>query len=61
MELKQKIQASYLAVVVIWSTTPLAIQWSGRGVSYLFGVTSRMVIGLAVSLLLLRIMGLSMN
>jgi len=29
MELKQKIQASYLAVAIIWSTTPLAIQWSG--------------------------------
>ena len=61
MELKQKIQASYLAVVIIWSTTPLAIQWSGRGVSYLFGVTARMVIGLAVCLLLLRLMRLPMD
>jgi drug/metabolite transporter (DMT)-like permease len=60
MELKQKIQASYLAVVIIWSTTPLAIQWSGTGVSYLFGVTARMVIGLAICLPLLWIMGLSM-
>ncbi|WP_457667134.1 DMT family transporter [Thiolapillus sp.] len=60
MELKQKIQASYLAVAIIWSTTPLAIQWSGRGVSYLFGVTARMVIGLVVCLLLLWLLKLPM-
>lgn len=61
MELKQKIQASYLAVMVIWSTTPLAIQWSSKEVSYLFGVTARMVIGLGVSLVLVKVSGLSMH
>ncbi len=61
MELKHRVQASYLAVVLIWSTTPLAIQWSATRVNYLFGVTARMVIGLVISLLLLRVMGLSLH
>ncbi len=61
MELKHRIQASYLAVAIIWSTTPLAIQWSATEVNYLFGVTSRMVIGLVISLALLRLMGLSLH
>ena len=61
MELKQKIQASYLAVVIIWSTTPLAIQWSATDISYLFGVTARMLIGLAICLPLLWFMGLTMK
>jgi len=41
---------SYIAVIVIWSTTPLAIQWSGEEVGYQFGVAARMVIGLALLL-----------
>ncbi len=61
MELKQRIQASYLAVMLIWSTTPLSIQWSATEVDFLFGVTSRMVIGLMISLLLMRFMGLSLR
>ena len=45
----------FLSVVAIWSTTPLAIQWSTLGSSFNFGVTSRMVIGLGICLLLLLI------
>lgn len=48
---------AYWGVVIIWSTTPLAIKWSGEGVGFLFGLTGRMVLGLAVCtsvLLLLR-------
>lgn len=41
---------SYLGVVLIWSTTPLAIQWSGDGPGFLFAVAARMVLGLAVLL-----------
>jgi drug/metabolite transporter (DMT)-like permease len=37
---------TYLSVILIWSTTPLAIKWSGEGPGYLFGVTGRMSIGL---------------
>ncbi len=61
MELKRRIQASYLAVMLIWSTTPLSIQWSATKVDFLFGVTSRMVIGLVIALLLMRFMGLSLH
>lgn len=52
------VPAAYIGVVLIWGTTPLAIKWSGEGVGYLFGVTSRMAIGLVLSLLLIRLMGL---
>lgn len=45
------VPAAYLAVVAIWTTTPLAIKWSGEGVGFLFGVTARMSVGLAICLL----------
>ena len=45
----------FLSVVVIWSTTPLAIVWSTLGSSHSFGVALRMVIGLSVCLLILLI------
>ncbi len=43
---------AYLAVVLIWSTTPLAIKWSGEGVGFLFGITCRMFIGGGLALVL---------
>lgn len=48
-----KILAAYCTVILIWSTTPLAIKWSGEGPGFLLGVTARMVIGLLCVLLLL--------
>ena len=48
-------------VIIIWSTTPLAIQWSGIGVGYEFGVAARMVIGLAALLLIMRLRGLPLS
>ncbi len=45
--------AAYLGVILIWSTTPLAIQWSAQGAGFSFAVMARMAIGLAVSLVLL--------
>jgi drug/metabolite transporter (DMT)-like permease len=47
------VPAAYGAIIVIWSTTPLAIKWSGEGPGFLFGVLGRMVLGLLVSLALL--------
>lgn len=55
------IPAAYIGVVLIWGTTPLAIKWSGVGVGYLFGVTGRMLIGLALALLVLHLMGLRLH
>lgn len=47
---------SYLSVILIWSTTPLAIQWSGDDVGFQFGVAARMAIGLIALLILLHLM-----
>jgi drug/metabolite transporter (DMT)-like permease len=48
------VPAAYLGVILIWSTTPLAIQWSAQGASFSFAVMARMLIGLAICLFLLR-------
>jgi len=49
------VPAAYLGVILIWTTTPLAIKWSAEGGNFLFGVTSRMVIGAVLCLLLLLV------
>jgi drug/metabolite transporter (DMT)-like permease len=49
---------SYMTVILIWSTTPLAIQWSGHDVGFQFGVAARMAIGLLALVLLLRLMNI---
>lgn len=46
---------AYIGVIIIWSTTPLAIKWSGESAGFLFGVTARMVIGLVLSSLLIAV------
>ena len=48
---------AYAAVVLIWATTPLGIQWSGAECSFLFGVTARMVLGALVALPVLWLLG----
>ena len=45
------VPAAYIGIILIWSTTPLAIQWSGAEAGYLFGITSRMLLGVVVGLL----------
>jgi drug/metabolite transporter (DMT)-like permease len=42
------VPAAYLTVILIWSTTPLAIKWSAQGAGFAFAVAARMAIGLAV-------------
>ena len=44
------VPAAFTIVVLIWATTPLAIQWSGQDINFLFGLGSRMVIGLVILL-----------
>ena len=51
------IPAAFIGVIIIWSTTPLAIQWSSADAGFLFGVTARMLLGLLVCLLVLRLIG----
>ncbi|VAW74411.1 Permease of the drug/metabolite transporter (DMT) superfamily [hydrothermal vent metagenome] len=54
------VPAAFTGVILIWSTTPLAIQWSSEGGGYLFGVTARMVLGLLFCLLVIRFTGVEM-
>jgi drug/metabolite transporter (DMT)-like permease len=49
------VPAAYVGVILIWSTTPLAIQWSAQGAGFSFAVMARMLIGLALCLALMRI------
>lgn len=46
---------AYLAVILIWSTTPLAIQWSALGAGFAFSLMARMLIGVALALALLAV------
>lgn len=48
--------AAYLTVVLIWSTTPLAVKWSAQGAGFLFGAAGRM--GLAAVFCLALTQGL---
>jgi len=50
------VPAAFLGVVLIWSTTPLAIQWSSEGWGYLFGISGRMILGALVCAVLLQIL-----
>jgi drug/metabolite transporter (DMT)-like permease len=49
------IPVAYIAVILIWSTTPLAIQWSSLDAGFSFAVMARMLIGLALAVLLLLV------
>lgn len=52
MPKQSTLMGSFFTVVLIWSTTPLAIKWSGEGPGFMFGIAARMVIGLVLLLLL---------
>ena len=54
------VQAAYLSVILIWSTTPLAIQWSTLGAGFLFALMVRMMIGVVICLLLLKFLKIRM-
>lgn len=49
--------AAYLAVVVLWSTTPLAINWSLPLGGYAFALLARVALGVVCALLLLYVSG----
>jgi drug/metabolite transporter (DMT)-like permease len=52
---------AYIGVIIIWSTTPLAIAWSSEDVGFVFGVTSRMVIGALLALIVAALLGSGMQ
>ncbi len=43
---------AYSLMIIIWSTTPLAIKWSSQGLHFITGVAVRMMIGAILALLL---------
>lgn len=47
------VPAAYLGIILIWSTTPLAVQWSTQGAGFAFAVFARMAIGAVLAALLL--------
>ncbi len=47
------VPASLMGIVLIWSTTPLAIKWSSEEVGFLFALSARMLLGVVICLALL--------
>lgn len=48
--------AAYLGVILIWSTTPLAIQWSSAGWGFLVGLSGRMLLGTLLCIALIPLL-----
>lgn len=46
---------AYLGVIIIWSTTPLAVKWSNETGSFIFGVSGRMLIGAMLCLIIIHL------
>ena len=51
-----RITLAYVFIILLWATTPLAIKWSADGSSFIFGVASRMSMGLVCIFLMLLLM-----
>ena len=51
------IAIAYITVILIWGTTPLAIRWSAAEVDLWLAIAIRMIIGLVLSYLWLRLRG----
>lgn len=49
------VPAAYLGIILIWSTTPLAIQWSTQGTGFAFAVFARMLIGFLLATLIVLV------
>ena len=47
---------AFLSVILIWSTTPLAIKWSAQGAGFSFAVLSRMALGTLLCMILLAVL-----
>jgi len=50
------VPAAFFAVVLIWSTTPLAVKWSGEGPGFIFGAFSRMSFAAILCLIIIQVM-----
>lgn len=50
------VPAAYITVILIWTTTPLAVKWSGEGPGFLLGALGRMGLAAVVCALLLALL-----
>jgi len=48
--------AAFFSVILIWSTTPLAIKWSTLGAGSSFALMARMLIGAVICIMLLAVL-----
>ncbi|VAX11728.1 Permease of the drug/metabolite transporter (DMT) superfamily [hydrothermal vent metagenome] len=51
------VPVAFIGIILIWSTTPLAIKWSAEDVGFLFGVASRMMLGTMLCIILMTLLG----
>lgn len=54
------VPAAYLGVILIWSTTPLAVKWSGEGAGFLVGALGRMMLATLLCLAAVAILRLEL-
>jgi drug/metabolite transporter (DMT)-like permease len=61
MEVKiVSVPVAFIAVVLIWSTTPLAVKWSGEGPGFIFGAFGRMAFAALLCLFLIQVLRLKL-
>lgn len=48
MDPRRAATGGWLFIVLVWSTTPLAIQWSAEGAGFLYSLMTRMLLGAAL-------------
>lgn len=58
--MNKRVLPAYFGVILIWSTTPLAIQWSGTGDDFVFPLLARMTIGLLACAILLIVLDIKL-
>lgn len=46
------VPVAFIAVIIIWSTTPLAVKWSGQGPGFLLGALGRMTLAAVLCLVI---------
>lgn len=51
------VPAAYIALIIVWSTTPLALKWSTEEVGFLFAAAGRMSLGLLCVVIVARLRG----
>ena len=53
------VPAAYIAVIIVWSTTPLGVKWSSQGMSPVAGAFARILLATVLGWMLVRAMGIA--